>query len=83
MAAARLRGRGPEWESQAAVLATASAHWLRHTAGSHMTDQQVDLRFVRKFWHGQPAQRRRTAIHLRATEPGDALNTRGILTHLC
>ncbi|QQX89720.1 tyrosine-type recombinase/integrase (plasmid) [Cupriavidus necator] len=52
MAAARLRGRGPEWEAQAAVLASASAHWLRHTAGSHMTDQQVDLRFVRdNFGH--------------------------------
>ncbi len=26
--------------------------WLRHTAGSHMTDQQVDLRFVRdNFGH--------------------------------
>ncbi|AQV94006.1 integrase [Cupriavidus necator] len=46
------RGRGPEWEAQAAVLASASAHWLRHTAGSHMTDQQVDLRFVRdNFGH--------------------------------
>ncbi len=31
----------------AAVLANASAHWLRRTAGSHMTDRQVDLRFVR------------------------------------
>lgn len=52
MAAARLRARGPEWEAQAAVLASASAHWLRHTAGSHMTDQQVDLRFVRdNFGH--------------------------------
>ncbi|MDR3383241.1 tyrosine-type recombinase/integrase [Cupriavidus basilensis] len=52
MAAARLRARGPEWESRAAVLASASAHWLRHTAGSHMTDQQVDLRFVRdNFGH--------------------------------
>ncbi len=46
MAAARLRSRGPEWESRATVLASASAHWLRHTAGSHMSDQQVDLRFV-------------------------------------
>jgi len=42
----RLRARGPEWEAQAEVLASASAHWLRHTAGSHVTDQQVDLRFV-------------------------------------
>ncbi|SOZ34914.1 protein of unknown function [Cupriavidus neocaledonicus] len=34
------------------VLASASAYWLRHTAGPHMTDQQVDLRFVRdNFGH--------------------------------
>ncbi|UIF89344.1 tyrosine-type recombinase/integrase (plasmid) [Cupriavidus necator] len=52
LAAARLRARGPEWEAQAAVLASASAHWLRHTAGSHMTDRQVDLRYVRdNFGH--------------------------------
>ncbi|VVE52156.1 Tyrosine recombinase XerC [Pandoraea terrigena] len=52
MAAERLRARGPEWGAQAAVLASASAHWLRHTAGSHMTDQQVDLRYVRdNFGH--------------------------------
>ena len=38
--------------TQAALLASASAHWLRHTAGSHMTDQQVDLRYVRdNFGH--------------------------------
>lgn len=47
LAAERLRARGPQWESRAELLASASAHWLRHTAGSHMTDSQVDLRFVR------------------------------------
>ncbi|KJK22968.1 integrase [Burkholderiaceae bacterium 16] len=52
LVAARLRARGPEWAAQAALLAGASAHWLRHTAGSHMTDQQVDLRYVRdNFGH--------------------------------
>ena len=66
MAAERLRARGPDWEAPAAVLASASAHWLRHTAGSYMTDQQVDLRYVRDtFGHASiathqrlPAQRR-------------------------
>ncbi|CAM3405903.1 MULTISPECIES: tyrosine-type recombinase/integrase [Cupriavidus] len=52
LAAASLRARGPEWAAQADVLASASAHWLRHTAGSHMTDRQVDLRYVRdNFGH--------------------------------
>lgn len=56
MAAARMRARGPQWEAQAAVLESASAHWLRHTAGSHMTDRQVDLRFVRdNFGHASIA----------------------------
>ncbi|MBP0630547.1 tyrosine-type recombinase/integrase [Cupriavidus sp. AcVe19-1a] len=52
LSAARLRARGPQWSAQADVLASASAHWLRHTAGSHMTDRQVDLRYVRdNFGH--------------------------------
>jgi integrase len=56
MAAERLRSPGPDWEIRATVLASASAHWLRHTAGSHMTDQQVDLRFVRdNFGHASIA----------------------------
>jgi site-specific recombinase XerD len=29
------------------VLEQASAHWLRHTAGSHMADGGADLRTVR------------------------------------
>jgi site-specific recombinase XerD len=45
--AERLCERGPEGEALAALLKRASAHWLRHTAGSHMSDQQVDLRHVR------------------------------------
>ena len=33
--------------SKPSKLERASAHWLRHTAGSHMADQQIDLRLVR------------------------------------
>ncbi|GCB06654.1 hypothetical protein PSUB009319_42850 [Ralstonia sp. SET104] len=39
LAADRLRAQGPEFGAQAGLQASASAHWLRHTAGSHMTDQ--------------------------------------------
>jgi integrase/recombinase XerD len=46
-AAERLRRRGGEYEARAALLERASAHWLRHSAGSHMADGQVDLRLVR------------------------------------
>jgi site-specific recombinase XerD len=46
-AADRLRARGDAFASRADLLEQASAHWLRHTAGSHMADQQVDLRLVR------------------------------------
>jgi site-specific recombinase XerD len=46
-AAGRLRERGAAFAARADLLEQASAHWLRHTAGSHMADQQVDLRLVR------------------------------------
>lgn len=46
-AAAWLRSRGPEFDDRADELDRASAHWLRHTAGSHMADGGVDLRTVR------------------------------------
>ena len=43
----RLRRRGPEHEAAASRMMQASAHWLRHTAGSHMANNNVDLRHVR------------------------------------
>ncbi|RQS64364.1 integrase [Burkholderia sp. Bp8963] len=46
-AAERLRAQGDAGEQQARVLEQASAHWLRHSAGSHMADGQIDLRIVR------------------------------------
>lgn len=46
-AADRLRQRGDGYAVRADMLERASAHWLRHTAGSHMADQQIDLRLVR------------------------------------
>jgi site-specific recombinase XerD len=47
-AAAGLRIRGEEFAGRADQLAKASAHWLRHTAGSHMANQDIDLRNVRE-----------------------------------
>ncbi|VXC91625.1 Integrase family protein (fragment) [Burkholderia sp. 8Y] len=46
-AAARLRHGDESSAARADLLERASAHWLRHTAGSHMADQRVDLRLVR------------------------------------
>jgi site-specific recombinase XerD len=45
--ATRLRQRGEESTSFASRVEAASAHWLRHTAGSHMANSAVDLRHVR------------------------------------
>jgi site-specific recombinase XerD len=45
--AEQLRMRGPDFAGRADRLAQASAHWLRHTAGSHMADGDIDLRHVR------------------------------------
>ncbi len=46
-AAARLRERDDAPSARADLLEKASAHWLRHSAGSHMADSKVDLRMVR------------------------------------
>ncbi|OUL80925.1 tyrosine-type recombinase/integrase, partial [Paraburkholderia hospita] len=46
-AGGRLRERGEGFAARADLLGQASAHWLRHSAGSHMADNQVDLRLVR------------------------------------
>lgn len=43
----RVRLRGPEFAPLADVVRQASTHWLRHTAGSHMANSDVDLRHVR------------------------------------
>jgi integrase len=42
-----LRKRGDPYAARADQLASASAHWLRHTAGSKMADGALDLRYVR------------------------------------
>jgi integrase/recombinase XerD len=46
-AAISLRTRGDVNDDRVKRLELASAHWLRHSARSHMADQQVDLRLVR------------------------------------
>jgi integrase/recombinase XerD len=46
-AASALRARGDDYAQRANLLEEASAHWLRHSAGSHMADQQIDVRLVR------------------------------------
>jgi site-specific recombinase XerD len=42
-----LRQRGDEFLPRADLVEQASAHWLRHSAGSHLADQQVDIRIIR------------------------------------
>lgn len=50
--AGRLRARGCDWEAAAAQIEAASTHWLRHTAGTHMTDAGLDVKAVRdNFGH--------------------------------
>lgn len=48
-----VRKRGDDYAARADQLARASAHWLRHTAGSRMADGALDLRYVRdNLGHG-------------------------------
>lgn len=44
--ATRLRARGPDFEGAASHIEQASTHWLRHTAGSHLSEK-TDLKVVR------------------------------------
>lgn len=43
-----LRTHGPEFAERADELDRASAHWLRHTTGSHQADGGLELRTVRE-----------------------------------
>ncbi len=45
--AARLRAKGNPDDATAELIEQASAHWLRHTAGSHMANNEIDLRYFR------------------------------------
>lgn len=47
LTAKRLKNRGPDFIAQSARLEAASAHWMRHTAGSNMTSADMDIRHVR------------------------------------
>jgi site-specific recombinase XerD len=51
--AVNLRARGAEFQSRACEIEIASAHWMRHTAASNMTSEDMDLRHVRdNLGHG-------------------------------
>lgn len=47
IAAARIEQSYPDNNVKAQTLRAASAHWLRHTAGTNMTGSKMDLRHVR------------------------------------
>lgn len=62
----RLRSYGPEFVPRAELIEQASMHWLRHTAGSHMANNNVDLRHVRdNLGHGSIST---TNIYLHSTD---------------
>lgn len=46
-ASERIRQQGPDFQHLVLLLEGASAHWLRHTAGSSMAGSDMDLRHVR------------------------------------
>src|SRR5690625_3678961 len=65
----RLRQIGPEHESDAQLLTRVSPHWLRHTAGTHMVENDIDI-----FTYGTPWAiarcKRPTAISIPQKEKG-------------
>ncbi len=75
-----LQSTGDAHERATERLRQASAHWLRHTAGSHMMDGQVDLRYVRDNLGHESISTTSQYLHAddddrhRATEAGLRLN---------
>jgi site-specific recombinase XerD len=75
-----LQSTGEARERATKRLRQASAHWLRHTAGSHMMDGQVDLRYVRDNLGHESISTTSQYLHAddddrhRATESGLRLN---------
>lgn len=59
----RLRLRGEAYVGEALRVELASAHWLRHTAGSHMANNAVDLRHVRDNLGHQSISTTNTYLH--------------------
>lgn len=55
-----------EDRNSAMVLRFASAHWIRHSAGSHMADAGTDLRYIRDFLGHENIQT--TSIYLHAND---------------
>lgn len=50
--AARMRAQGTEFEAAAVHLEAASAHWVRHTAGSHLPPKDIwAIRFRLQMVH--------------------------------
>ncbi|CAN7664098.1 tyrosine-type recombinase/integrase [Caballeronia sp. LjRoot34] len=65
-AALWLRAKGPEFADRADELDRASAHWLRHTAGSRQADGGIDLRTIRdNIGH---VSRNTTSLYLHAED---------------
>ena len=63
LTAARFRSRGSEYEHHAVRVLQASTHWLRHTAGTHMANSDVDLRHVRDNLGHQSLSTTNTYLH--------------------
>ncbi len=65
-AARRLEAQGEACSARAKRLRAASAHWLRHIAGSRMADGDIDLRHVRDtFGHASIST---TSVYLHAED---------------
>jgi integrase/recombinase XerD len=75
-----LQSTGEAHDRATERLHQASAHWLRHTAGSHMMDGQIDLRYVRDNLGHESISTTSQYLHAddddrhRATEAGLRLN---------
>jgi integrase/recombinase XerD len=60
---ARLRYDGPKFVATAELVEQVSTHWLRHTAGSHMANSDIDLCHVRDTLGHESMRTTNTYLH--------------------
>ena len=70
--AARLRAQGPEFEAEAQHVEQASTHWMRHTAGTHMLEQDMDILQVRDTLGHESIQTTNRYLHTSEDSRHDA-----------
>lgn len=66
--AMRLRIQGTHHEREAQLLEHASPHWIRHTAGTHMVENDIDILHIRDTFGHSSLQTTNRYLHTAETQ---------------